>query len=97
MPYKDPEKKKAHNKAYQKTYNGRKSYRIFNWKNAGIIFDDFEWLYDFYINCRKCEYCEKDFINGKDRHLDHNHNITYDNNVRGILCRTCNTKDVLNQ
>ena len=96
---KNKEKIKAYQKAYDKAYNqtdrGIKSRRIKNWKSVGIIFDDFEWLYDLYISRHTCDHCDKEFINDKERCLDHDHDIDDYNNVRGILCRQCNFKDVL--
>ena len=90
------ENRKAWTKQYRKTYNGIKSMRLGNWKSSGIIFDDFDWLYDLYINCSKCDFCKKDFKDSYERCLDHDHDVHDYNNVRGILCRGCNTKDVLN-
>ena len=65
------------------------------WKKYGIICDDFEEVYNHYINCHKCEYCDEEFKNGHDRCLDHDHSIVDRNNVRGVLCRNCNKLDVL--
>ena len=92
---KNKEKIRAVLKEYRKTDSGIKSRRITRWKSHGIIFDDFDWLYDLYISRHTCEHCDKEFENSFDRHLDHDHSITDDNNVRGILCRECNFKDVL--
>jgi len=66
-----------------------------SWKIQGVICD-FEGVYTHYINCKKCEYCDEEFINDKDRCLDHDHSIIDKNNVRGVLCRKCNFLDVLN-
>ena len=60
MPFKDPEKRKEYNRDYSKTDKGRKSYRINNWKNKGIICKDFDKLYDTYINTNNCNWCNKD-------------------------------------
>ena len=68
---------------------------ILRWKQYGIITDDWKNVYDIYMDTTKCDYCNKKFKNTLDRQLDHNHNITDSNNIRGILCRVCNTSDVL--
>ena len=95
--YYDNNKQKVneYNKEYRKTDKGKKSIRISHWKNWGIIFHDYNWLYDLYIARTHCDYCKNDFKNDLDRHLDHDHSINDDNNVRAILCRSCNSKDVL--
>jgi len=79
---------------YNRTPKGKKRMTISNWKNWGIISNDFDIVYDKYINCNNCEFCKVEFKNSRDRHLDHNHYITDDENIRGILCRSCNYLDV---
>ena len=81
------------NKNYKDTPNGKKSERICRWKQQGVINEDFDTLYDLYINTDKCMYCEKVFADSYDRCLDHDHK---DGSYRAVLCRVCNTKDVLN-
>ena len=64
------------------------------WKLAGIIVDDFDKSYDEYIKTRFCEYCEKQFVNPKDRQMDHDHLIKDRQNTRGVICISCNFADV---
>ena len=57
-----------------------------------MICEDFDSLYEIYIHTHNCEYCENPFKNTQDRHLDHNHET---GEIRAILCRSCNRRDVL--
>ena len=75
--------------------NNHDKVRIAQWRDIGIITNDWDNVYDVYINTTNCDYCNKKFKDNLDRHLDHDHSITDDNNIRGILCRVCNTSDVL--
>jgi hypothetical protein len=68
----------------------RKNERIYSWKKKGIIANDWNTIYDRYVNTDKCDFCEK-FIDGITKHLEHNHYITNDENIRGIVCPKCNT------
>ena len=63
------------------------------WKGRGVINEDFDTLYDLYINTDKCMYCEKVFADSYERCLDHDHKTGL---YRAVLCRSCNTKDILN-
>ena len=70
-----------------------KSKIISNWKFNGIIDDDWDGLYEYFIKETKCMICDK--LYNKDikidlRCLEHDHDITDDNNVRYICCVYCN-------
>ena len=99
---KNKEKKKKQNKEYIQTEQGKKSHRISLWKYNGILCFDWNLLYDLVISTTNCEFCKiKLTIDKKTtsttRCLDHDHNITDKINVRGVLCHSCNIKDVLKQ
>ena len=67
-----------------------KSLTIYNWKRHGVIYHDFDELYEVYIKTMKCQHCNKEFPNNYDRCLDHDHET---GKFRKIVCRGCNTRD----
>jgi len=77
-------------RASEKSIKGR---RIGHWKNRGVICDDWNVLYDKYINTSNCEKCGILLTYDKKqtkttKHLDHDHNTGL---FRNILCMVCNT------
>tara|TARA_R110001606_G_scaffold158946_1_gene302835 strand:+ start:132 stop:482 length:351 start_codon:yes stop_codon:yes gene_type:complete len=78
---------------YGKTENGKKLNRITNWKHRGVITDDFDELYEKYINTNNCEECNVELIHGmfgsNKKCLDHNHKT---GQFRNILCQGCNLR-----
>ena len=89
------EQKLNKTKERDNTDEGKRYRRIKNWKKQGIIHDDFDTIYDIYINTKECDVCKVKLTEerGKNcRNLDHDHETGY---IRGILCKNCNLKDVL--
>ena len=72
------------------TYNGRKYNAVYNWKRYGVIHDDFDKLYELYINTTECNVCNKTFKKSNDKCLDHDHES---GQFRQILCQSCNNHD----
>ncbi len=68
--------------------------RIQSWKCWGIISNDWDLLHSRYLNTSQCDFCKKE-IDSKNKCVDHNHDINNKDNVRGILCRSCNSQDKL--
>ena len=94
MPYKKYQDGINKMKEYRKTPQGKKSNRISQWKFKGIIFHDYDILYDIYMNtthCNKCK-CELNKCERSRKCMDHDHSITDTNNVRNIICNSCNVK-----
>jgi hypothetical protein len=98
------EQSKEYQKEYQKAYYekikeyfqtdaGKKSRRIANWKERGVKSEDYDALYEYYINCKNCELCEIELIEGmfgaNKRCLDHCHKTGL---FRNILCCGCNIR-----
>jgi hypothetical protein len=63
---------------------------IGDWKRYGLIYDDYNELYEVYIKTMNCQHCEKEFKNSRDRCMDHDHDTGL---FRKIVCRACNTCD----
>jgi len=94
---KNKEKKKEYYKEYYKKPQGKKSDRISHWKQWGIIFHDYDLLYDIYLSTTHCDFCkcELNQCSKSRKCLDHDHDINHNENVRGIVCHSCNIRDVL--
>ena len=84
---KNKEKRNEYNKEYCQTEKGKKSMTISQWKRNGVICEDFDKMYEIYINTNNCNWCNKNI--SKRRYIEHNHNS---GEVRGIVCQSCNMK-----
>jgi len=89
------EKNKEKISQHNKTPERKKGNTISKWKQRGIIFHDWDLLYDvIYMLTSHCDNCNV-FLQGlgNDRKcLDHDHSITHTDNVRNVLCCRCNVK-----
>ena len=87
------EQKKEYSKIYKHTDTAIKSRVINNWKRRGVINDDFNSLYEYYLNCKFCEECEVELTIGyksaNRRCLDHDHKTGL---FRNVLCNNCNVR-----
>ena len=70
--------------------NIHKSKTKYRWNKSGLIYHDFDELYDIYINTMECNHCGKVFETRKERHLDHCHETGL---FRKIVCCACNMQD----
>ena len=88
------EKEKERLRAYGQTEQGKRSYRIRKWRHRGIVCENFDNLYDYFINCKDCEECGIELNVDKRRTsttrcLDHCHES---GEFRNVLCHSCNIK-----
>ena len=91
---KNKEKILEQHKVWCQTEQGKKSYRITHWKVSGVICENFDNLYDYFINCKNCEQCNVELTVDKrttstTRCLDHCHKT---GEFRNVLCNPCNVK-----
>ena len=93
--YRENNKEMLSKKSQKWALDNPNKIKINSWKFQGIICNDWDNVHSVYMDTNNCDYCKKEFKNTLDRHLDHDHDITDSNNIRGILCRDCNFKDVL--
>ena len=91
------EKIKQQKWEWSQSEQGKKSVTIAAWRHRGILCFDYNLLYDLFLSTTNCEFCNVELnTNTKTRKcLDHDHSIKDKFNIRGILCTTCNVKDVL--
>ena len=79
-------------KEYQKTDQGIKSHRINTWKRIGLISEDYDKLYEHYLNTNECDNCGIELVEGQygsnKKCMDHSHRTGL---FRNILCNRCNT------
>ena len=88
------EKNKEKRKEYYQTPAGKKSRRISDWKRYNIKHDNYDELYERYLNTEFCELCNikltEDKVKTKTtRCLDHCHET---GEFRNIVCHSCNIK-----
>ncbi len=59
--------------SYYKSPNHYKGKMIAKWKGRGVKYDDFDELFEVYINTNNCSHCLKEFKDSRKRNLDHSH------------------------
>jgi DNA-directed RNA polymerase subunit RPC12/RpoP len=85
----------AYHREYMATPEGKKKATINNWKQMGLICDDYSVLYDDYLACEQCMDCGKEFTgvlgdgSGAFRCMDHDHTT---GQFRAFVCPECNQR-----
>ena len=76
---------------YRQSEAGKKSARISNFKQMGVISNDYEAIYIKWKETTKCEECNVELVEGNKgknkKVLDHNHKT---GEFRNIVCNRCN-------
>ena len=67
-----------------------KSQTIYDWKRRGLIYGDYNALYETYIKTTECQYCQIEFTKNNCRCMDHDHTTGL---FRKIVCHRCNVYD----
>ena len=85
---------KQRKKEYQQSPQGKKTARINHWKQRGVMCDDWDALYQKYINTELCEECNCVLTVDKKttlttRCLDHCHKT---GEFRNVICNGCNIR-----
>jgi len=85
------EYKKEYLKEYFQTDQGKKAHKISKWKQSGLICEDYDKLYEHYINTNECDNCGIELVEGNygsnKKCMDHSHRTGL---FRNILCNKCN-------
>ena len=63
---------------------------IYNWRRSGLIYDDYDALYETYIKTMQCGHCKTEFTKNNCRCMDHDHTTGL---FRKIICHRCNVCD----
>ena len=99
MPYKNPEdtikyreenkeREKKRQAEYRKSGKYKKTTTISGWKYRGLIADDYDAIYERWLNTTECDYCKKPIEQRKgSKVMDHCHKTK---KFRNVLCHDCN-------
>ena len=88
------EHKRKYDLIYSQSPQGKKTHKIAKWKKRGLICDDYNLIYEKYLNTLNCDNCNciltiDRFNTLTTKCMDHDHNTGL---FRNILCHCCNIK-----
>jgi len=88
-PFVRSEASKEKQKIWRKSPDGIRCYTKANWKKRGVICDDYDKLYDYYLSIHNCENCNiiLNTTYATKKVLDHDHDTGL---FRNVLCFNCN-------
>jgi len=92
------EKWRRNNKEYYQKYNqkqsgwrksekGKKSHRIANWKKNGLICENYDEVYELWLDSTHCSKCGCQYTKQNRKCMDHCHTT---GRFRSIVCHKCN-------
>jgi len=88
------EKNKEKIKKYNQSLSGKKAHTKGQWKFIGLDMDNFEEVYQRYLDTTNCDKCNVLLTTGEHckttKCMDHCH---YTNKFRRVLCLSCNFKE----
>jgi len=95
---KNREKLLEKRREYGQTEKGKKHRRINQWKLQGIIADNWDEVYEWFMETGTCDICDCVLTTGtrntsSTKCLDHDHSITDSYNIRGVICHSCNCSE----
>ena len=77
---------------YRKTYKGKKSHKISEWRTKAHFKETqerFNEIFDLFWYATKCELCDKEFTTKNIKVADHEHLTGH---FRNIVCNKCNNQ-----
>ena len=92
--FNNKESNKEKRKLWKKTDKGKKSIKITNWKQRGLVSDNYDEIYYRWLNSKKCELCKCEYSKKNKKCLDHSHLTGL---FRNILCNSCNVSSKLKE
>jgi len=73
-------------KKYRQSPKGQKKQAYNHWKKRGLNMEDFDNIYDRYLNTDCCDICKCSFENNT-KCMEHDHKT---GEFRGVVCNMCN-------
>ena len=88
---KNKDKNKVNQLKFLKTDKGKKYKITKRWKEIGLISDNYDKIYEIYLNTEECDNCgiELNQDGATKKCMDHDHSNGF---FRNILCKSCNNK-----